>query len=229
MTENELVAAALVSVDKFGISDEARLFSLLPSAIVKFQSKHIWDFLIAPPTTFATVANQDYVVGPNNLFKVVGIWKTDYVIRRMSRKQWTRFRAYGTLTETQGQFYAAFGRKIYLAPRPTSAQTYNLLYYPMNSNLSLGQIPEAYHFYIQKILETMCVPKATLPDVPNPYPAFRAEEEAAFRDASAIDAEEGDETLKVELSDTNRLINTNKRGMRRSNRTFGLPGFAVNR
>jgi len=202
---------------------------MVPTALAKFQGRHVWEFLISPPTTFASVANQDYANGPGDLFKVLGIWKANFEIRRMTRKQWTRFKAFGTLAETQGQYYTQFGRRIYLSPRPTSAETYNLLYYPSSANLNLQQVPIAYHYYIQKILETMGVPKATAPDVPNPYPAFKTEEELAFKQALEIDFEQPDDDLKVELSNTNRTINVLKSGMRRGkNRTF-LPGFAVNR
>lgn len=216
-------------MDKFGVADETKLYSMLPAALAKFQARHVWDFLIPPVTTFATVANQDWVNVPANLFKVLGIWKTNYEILRMSRKQWTRFKAFGTLTETRGQYYAHFGRRIYLSPVPNSAETYNILYYASLPNLALSQVPHAYHYYIQKILETMGVPKAVLPDLPNPYPAFKAEEELAFKQALEVEFEQPDDSLKIELSNTNRTINMQKRGMRRGKNRLFAPGFAVNR
>lgn len=219
-----LLDVTAIELKRYGLADRDDLATLLPGALTRFQVSYTWDNLIPDPVTFNTVANRDYVSGPNDLFKVLGIWKTGFTVGRMARKEWTRHKAGGLTSSERGIKYWQKGKRIYLSPQPTGVEEYNLLYYPEIVNLQLEQIPSAYHFAVIKILEEMWVPKSAKEGEVYVYNILRNERREAIKECIGIEMQQPDDTTKTEMNIQQRVLNIRKnsgRGTKRFKSVFG--------
>lgn len=221
MTDDEMIAAALVKTQKFGLANEDQLYDLLPEAIAEFQSAHTWEFLTNKPRTVTNVSGQDYINPGGDFWKVVALgWASVPVMDWISRQEYNARKLGGSTAVNECVNYTEIKNLIYLSPAPTGQRSFTLIDQPFETNLALNQIPGAFHNAIQKLLEALAVPWD------NPvYPVVTALADKAVNGAIGVEQSRPQRRQRLELSHEQKLLNRYKYSKRRGRALpFNLTG-----
>lgn len=155
MTSSEVVAAAMVVLQRFGIADEQELYNLLPAVVARFVESNIWEHLVIGPVSVSPVAGQEYLGIPNNFLKVDSLWSQtqNRTLEFRNRKTWSRYKAANPTASGSPEIYTQIGGRVYTFPPAGSGEVFKLTYHPTASNITVEQLPFGHYAIVQMLIE----------------------------------------------------------------------------